>query len=115
MSARIGVAPHRTIALTDAKKLNGVVMTLVFSSTPQARSASHNASVPEAQPTLARAPRYSADSRSNPSNSGPPMKCCDDSTRSMAAAISSLMLSYCRFRSSMGTGYVGSQEKQRGS
>ena len=45
-------------------------MTLVFSSTPQARSASHNASVPEAQPTLARAPRYSADSRSNPSTSG---------------------------------------------
>ena len=76
MSANTGVAPQRTIELTEAKKLNGVVTTLLPASTPQACNASHNASVPEAQPTLARTPRYSADSRSKPSTSGPPMKCC---------------------------------------
>ena len=104
MSASTGVAPQRTIELTEAKKLKGVVTTLVFASTSQPDSASHNASVPEAQPTLAPQPRYRADSSSNESSSGPPMKCCDVSTRWTAASMSSLMAAYCRFRSSMGTG-----------
>ncbi len=80
--------------LTEAKKLNGVVMTLVSASTPQARNASHKASVPEAQPTLDRTPRYSADSRSKPSTSGPPTQYCVVSTRSTAALTSSLMVAY---------------------
>ncbi len=94
MSASTGVAPQRTIELTDAKKLNGVVTTLVSGPTPAASSASQSASVPELQPMLARTPRYSADSRSKLSSSTPPMKCCVARTRSMAALTSSAMLSY---------------------
>src|ERR1039458_6895691 len=64
MSARIGVAPQRKIELTVAKKLNGVVITHASGPTPAAARASQQASVPDAQPTLALAPRQLADSRS---------------------------------------------------
>src|SRR5215469_1226619 len=104
MSAKTGVAPQRVIELAEAKNVNGGVMARSPGLTPAAASASHNASVPEEQPTQADAPRYAADSRSKASSSGPPMKYWMVSTRSMAAATSSLMDSYCRLRSSMGTG-----------
>ncbi len=115
-SAITGVAPQRVIELTEAKKLKADVITLLSGPTPEVCNASHKASVPDAQPTEAGTPRYSADSRSKPSTSGPPMKYCVVKTRSTAAATSSLMLSYCRLRSSMGIGScLGADAGEEGS
>ncbi|MGB9074990.1 MAG: hypothetical protein WCC22_20310 [Terriglobales bacterium] len=50
-SIRTGVAPARTMALAEAKKLNAAVMTESPGRTPAATSASQSASVPDAQPT----------------------------------------------------------------
>ena len=50
MSARTGRAPARRMALTEAKKLNGVVTTASPGPIPAAAIASHRASVPEEQP-----------------------------------------------------------------
>src|SRR5208282_3668586 len=50
-STNTGVAPALTIALAEAKKLNGVVMTESPGLTPAETSASQRASVPDAQPT----------------------------------------------------------------
>jgi hypothetical protein len=57
MSTKIGVAPQRTIELTVAKKLNGVVITQACDPTPTAAKANQQASVPDAQPTLALTPK----------------------------------------------------------
>src|SRR5215472_1710488 len=104
MSAKTGVAPQRVIELADAKNVKGGVITRSPGRTPAAESASHKASVPEEQPTQSLAPKYSADSRSNASSSGPPTKYCVVRTRSMATATSFLIDSYWRLRSSIGTG-----------
>src|SRR6516225_4916640 len=99
-----GVTLQRVMELTEAQKLNAEVMTLLSGPAPEVCRASHSASVPDAQPTTAPTPRYSAESRSKLSNSEPPTKCWELRTRSIASATSFLMLSYWRLRSSIGTG-----------
>ena len=58
MSASTGVAPARRMALTEAKKLKGVVTTAVPGPIPAAASASHRASVPEEQPMAWATPSW---------------------------------------------------------
>ena len=60
MSARTGVAPARRMALTEAKKLNGVVMTASPGPMPAAARASQRASVPEEQPMAWATPSCAA-------------------------------------------------------
>ena len=88
---KTGVAPARTIALAEAKKLKAVVMTESPGFTPAATSASQRASVPDAQPTAEAAPVSAAISRSSASTSGPRIKLCESHTRAMAASTSSRM------------------------
>ena len=102
-STKTGVAPARTIALAEAKKLNAVVMTESPGFMPAATSASQRASVPDAHPTAQAAPVRAAISSSSASTSGPRMKLCESQTRAMAASTSSRMLSYWRRKSSRGT------------
>ena len=64
-SAKTGLAPARTMELALAKKLKGEVTTSSPGRTPTPASASHRASVPEAQPTASRAPHRDANSCSN--------------------------------------------------
>src|SRR5271156_2719528 len=102
-STNTGVAPARTIALAEAKKLNAVVMTESPGFTPAATSASQRASVPDAQPTAYCAPVRAAISRSSASTSGPRIKCCESHTRAIAASTSSRLASYWQRKSSSGT------------
>src|SRR5215475_9893265 len=100
---KTGRAPARTIELAEAKKLKGVVMTVSPAFTPVAARASHNASVPDAQPTAWPTPTNASTSRSKVSTSSPRTKCCAEQTRSTAARIASRRAAYCRPRSSIGT------------
>src|SRR5208283_2721770 len=102
-STKTGVAPARTIALAEAKKLKAVVITESPGLTPAATSASQSASVPDAHPTAPAAPVIAAISRSSACTSGPRMKLWESHTRSIAASTSSRMPAYCRRKSSSGT------------
>ena len=86
--------------LAEAKKVNGVVRKLSPAVTPRA---SHRASVPLEQPTVAAAPSMAEISRSRLATSSPSTSDCDSQTWSMAARTSSRKVVYWRFRSSMGT------------
>ena len=74
------------MALTVAKKLNGVVMTLSPGPILNAASASQSASVPLAQPTAASTPQNAAAAPSKRSTSGPRMNRWLEQTASMAAS-----------------------------
>src|SRR5438477_2597939 len=91
------------MALAVAKKVKGVVRTESPGWTPAATSASHNASVPEAQPTTSPTLRNAAASRSNPATSFPKINCCESQRRAITARISSRKGTYCRCKSSSGT------------
>ena len=104
MSASTGVAPARRIALTEAKKLNGVVTTESPAPIPAPASASHSASVPDEQPSACFTPNCSAAARSNFATCSPRINCCVSSTCPSASISSPRNGSYCRFRSSIGTG-----------
>src|SRR5450755_1650967 len=70
-STKIGLAPTRTMALAEEKKLNGVVITASPGPTPAASRAKQRASVPEEQPTATAASVKDAISFSKASTSGP--------------------------------------------
>ena len=104
MSASTAVAPARRMALTEAKKLNGVVTTAMPGPIPAAASASHSASVPEEQPTAWATPSSAAAAFSNAATAPPRINCRESRTPASASRISSRRGAYCRSRSSMGTG-----------
>ena len=107
ISASTGVAPARRMALTDAKKLKGVVMTAWRPAPmPAAASASQRASVPEEHPIAWLTPNCAAAVCSKAATCSPRMNCCVSSTWSSASSSSRCRGWYWRFRSSMGTGWA---------
>ena len=102
MSASTGFAPARRIALTEAKKLNGVVTTAAPGPMPAAASASHKASVPDEQPMACATPNCLAAALSNAATCSPRMNCRESSTWSAPAFLR--MGGTGASRSSMGTG-----------
>ena len=104
MSARRGVAPQRRIALTEAKKLKGEVITASPGPIPAAAMASHNASVPLAHPMAWGTAQALAAACSKLRTCGPRMNFCETQTASMAVRTSERISSYCREKSSIGTG-----------
>jgi hypothetical protein len=71
ISTNTGIARSYSSALTEATKLNGVVMTSSPAEMPQARTARWRAAVPELTATAWAAPTQSAKTRSNSGRRGP--------------------------------------------
>src|SRR5215471_3341737 len=80
-SAKTGRAPARTMELALAKKLKGEVITSSPGEIPAAINASHNASVPEAQPIASLVAQREANSRSKATTSSPRMYRWESQTR----------------------------------
>ena len=76
ISARTAVASARRMALTEAKKLNGVVTTAVLGPIPAAARASQRASVPEEQPMAWFTPNCWAAACSKWETGSPRINCC---------------------------------------
>ncbi len=104
MSARRGWAPQRRMALTEAKKLKGVVMTASPGPMSGGGQASQRASVPLAQPMAWGTAQAAAAACSKLATWGPRMKCCEAQTASMAASNSCRIAANWREKSSIGTG-----------
>ena len=88
MSARSGVAPARRMALTEAKKLKGVVMTACAGADSGGASASQRASVPEEQPMAWATPNCAGGGSSKAATGSPRMNCCVSSTWPSASSSS---------------------------
>src|ERR1700721_1810966 len=104
ISASSGCAPQRRIALTLAKKLNGVVMTASPGPTFAAANASQMASVPLAHPMACGAAHAIAAAFSKLATCGPRMNFCERQTASMVSISSCRSEANWREKSSIGTG-----------
>src|ERR1035438_1775711 len=106
MSANSGVARARRIALHEAKKLKGVVITAAPGPMPAAARASQSASVPEEHPMAWDTPSCPAAARSKTATGSPRINCCVSRTCPIASSNSWWIGRYWRLRSSMGTAWA---------
>ena len=102
ISTKTTLAPDIVIASDVAMKLFATVMTSSSLPIPMAFNARKMASVPFPTPMQCFAPQNAANADSNALTKGPPMKADFEMTSAIAWSISSLMLSYCAFRSTSG-------------
>lgn len=94
---------HQAGASAAAKNVKSVVFTSSPRPISSAISTISSASAPYEVQIPWRRCEYFATSRSDPSTSGPRMKCCDSTTLIIAASNSSRSERYCAFKSSNGT------------